>query len=174
MGIFSNLFGGTGKSGTNPGNKSLDLAKLLNSPDTNGSIIEIDNFICELCAWGDEMTKLTDQQRNFYYNQSLEREINNGGFSQYFSNSSGDFANETVKSLRLIGADKTADILEQAIAEFPNKTIPQDSDERQELLEAIEEAASENWEKLEQRFFAYEDDLNTLNLDYVRQHQDKF
>ena len=80
MSIFKKLFGGSDKSAKNSENKKLDLEKLLSSDDINGSIIELDNYIGDLCSYGDEMNKLTEQQKQFYYNQCLEREINNGGF----------------------------------------------------------------------------------------------
>ena len=110
MSIFKKLFGSSDKSGENSESKKLDLDKLLASDDINSSIIELDNYIGDLCSYGDEMDKLTEQQKQFYYNQCLEREINNGGFNQYFRNSSGDFSQKTIQSLRTIGANKTADI----------------------------------------------------------------
>jgi hypothetical protein len=58
--------------------KKLDIEKLLSSNDINNSIVEFDDFISELCVWGDNLEKLTVPQKNFYYNQNLEREINNG------------------------------------------------------------------------------------------------
>ncbi len=61
------------------------------------------------------MDKLTASQKTFYLNQNIEREINNGGFHQYFINYSGDFAQETIESLEKIGATKTATILSNAI-----------------------------------------------------------
>ena len=73
-----------------------NLETLLSSDDTNGSMIELDNFIGDLCSYGDKMDKLTEPQKQFYYNQCLEREIINGGFNQYFINSSGDFARQTI------------------------------------------------------------------------------
>ena len=87
MSIFNKLFRGSEKSV-----KKFDLEKLLSSDDINNSIIELDNFIGELCSYVDNMNKLTEEQKQFYYNQCLEREVNNGGFHQYFFNSSGNFA----------------------------------------------------------------------------------
>ncbi len=123
--------------------KISNLDNLLNSEDTNGSIIELDNFIGELCDYGDDFSKLTEQQKLFYLNQNLEREINNGGFNQYFCNSSGNNSHETILSLKAIGASKTADILQKAIDEFPNKIVPRDRYERTKIIEQIEEAANE-------------------------------
>jgi len=174
MSIFNKLFGGSDKSDNNSEVKKLDLDKLLASDNKNNSIIEIDNFICELCAWGENLEKLTEPQKNFFFNQNLEREVNNGGFNQYFYNSSGDFAHETIKSLKIIRADKTADKLQKAIDQFPDKTVPKDRIKRQVVLEKIEETANEIWEELDQKFFVYEDDLNTLNIEYIRQNKNNF
>jgi hypothetical protein len=171
MNLFKKLFG---KSEVSKPNVTLNIDELLRSNDLNHSIIEFDNYICGLCKWGDEIDKLTLPQKNFYYNQNLEREINNGGFHQYFSNSSGDFAHETIVSLRGIGAIKTATILQQAIDKFPDCKVPHDRDQRQNVLEQIEDSSAEKFEELYQSFFKYEDDLNTMNIEYIRKHKDKF
>lgn len=155
--------------------KKIDnLDSLLSSDNLNSSLIELDNFICELCEWGDNMDMLTEAQRNFYFNQNLEREVNNGGFNQYFINSSGDFTHETINSLRTIGANLTADILQSAIDQFPDKKVPRDRDERIDLVRQIEETANEKWEELDQKFFEYKDDLNSLNIEYVKKHRTEF
>lgn len=174
MSIFKKLFGGSDKSDQNSQNKRLDLEMLLSSDDINSSIIELDNYIRQLCSYGNVMDNLTEQQKQFYYNQCLEREINNGGFSQYFFNSTGDFASVTVQSLRTIRANITADILQTAIDQFPDKIASQNRMERQEILEKIEGVANPIWEELNQKFFAYEDDLNLLNIEFIKQHKDKF
>jgi len=154
--------------------KISNLDSLLSSDNLNSSVIDLDNFICELCEWGDNMDALTESQKNFYYNQNLEREINNGGFNQYFINSSGDFAHETINSLRTIGANHTADILQSAIDQFPDRKVPRDRDERTELVGQIEETGNEKWEELDQKFFEYKDDLNSLNIEYVKKYRSEF
>ncbi len=102
-----------------PGIENID--NLLNSDDKNGSIIELDCFISELCDYGDDFGKVTDHQKLFYLNQNLEREVNNGGFNLYFLNSSGDNAHETISALKAIGADKTADIYKRQLTNFQTK-----------------------------------------------------
>ena len=150
--------------------KIPNLDNLLNSEDTNKSVIELDEFISGLPI----DAEMTEPQKLFNYNQELEREVNNGGFSQFFLNSSGDNAHETVLSLKAIGADKTADLLQKAIDQFPSKTISKDRDKRTEIVEEIEETAEEVWNDLDQKFYEYEDDLNTLNIEYVRKHKEFF
>lgn len=174
MSIFNKIFGGSDKSDKNSENKNLDLEQLLSSDDINNSIIEIDNFVCELCVWGDDLDKLSEPQKVFYFNQNLEREINNGGFNQFYFNSSGDFAHETIDSLMAIGAYKTAEIVKKANEQFPDNKVPKDRTQRQEILDQIEDQAKEFWDELDQMFFAYKDDLNSLNFNYIKQHKDKF
>jgi Domain of unknown function (DUF4375) len=171
MSFFKKLFGG---DKNNQGDNKLDIDMLLTSPETNNTIIAIDNYICKLCSYSDTLDQLTEPQKNFYFNQNLEREVNNGGFNQYFYNSSGDFAHETIISLRAIGANKTANILQEAIDQFPNSTVPKDRAKRQEVLEQIEETANEMWEQLDQAFYKYEDDLNELTLQYIKQNRSSF
>lgn len=171
MSFFKKLFGSKNK---NQEENKPDIVTLLASADTNNAIIEIDNYVCNLCLYGDNIDRLTQPQRNFYFNQNFEREINNGGFDQYFYNSSGDFAHETIISLRIIGAYKTADILQKAIDQFPNSRVSKDRAKRQEVLEQIEDAANDVWEELDQTFYKYEDDLNELNIQYIKQNLNSF
>ena len=171
MSFFKKLFGGDNK---NKDDNKPDIDALLSSPDINNTIIEIDNYVCKLCSWGDTLDRLTEPQKTFYFNQNLEREINNGGLNQYFYNSSGNFAHETLASLRKIGANKTADILQEAIDQFPNSAAPKVRAERQTILEQIERRAHQVWEQLDQKFYKYEDKLNDLNIDYIKQNSSSF
>lgn len=174
MNILRKLFSGLGKSGSDLGNTKLELERLLSAGDINNSIIELDNYVSRLCSYGEAMNKLSEPQKHFYYNQSLEREVNNGGFSQYFFNSSGDNAHQTVLSLRKIGADTTANILQKTIDQFPDRNVPRDRKVRHRLLEHIEDLAESRWKELEQEFFLYNDDLNKMNIEYIRAYKDAF
>lgn len=58
----------------------------------------------------------------------MEAEVNNGGFSQYFFNSSRASAWFVVAALEEIGAPKTASICERAIATAFPYGLPEDLD----------------------------------------------
>ena len=174
MNLFRKLFGKSEKEDTKPELKKTNINDLLSAENINDSIIKVDEYISELCSWGDDIDKLSTVQKNFWYNQNLEREINNGGFNQYFFNSSGDFAHETIHSLNEIKAFKTVDILKEAMALFPGGEVPADRRKRQELLVDIQDNAEQKWNELDQAFYCYEDDLNNLNMEYLRENKDKF
>lgn len=47
--------------------------------------------------------------------EAIEREVNNGGFNQFFVNSSREFAPYAVESLKVIGCPQTAGLCQEAI-----------------------------------------------------------
>ena len=51
--------------------------------------------------------------------EALEREVNNGGYGQFFSNSSNEHAGHIVTALERIGCGPTAAITARAIASLP-------------------------------------------------------
>ena len=155
-------------------NSNADIRKMLQSEiDTNDSIIAIHEYIGKLSNWGEDLDNLTEPQKIFYLNQIFEMEVNNGGISQYFFNS-GQYAHETVNSLKAISALKTAEILQKSIDKFPKAIVPKDDDKREDILEKMEEKNDSIWDKLEDKFYEYEDDLNDLNLAYIQQHINDF
>jgi Domain of unknown function (DUF4375) len=155
-------------------NKKANIELLLASPDSNNSIIKLDNYISEKCEWGHSLAELSPPEKTFYLNQALEREVNNGGFWQYFRNSSGNLAHETVQSLNDINAFKTSKILASAIEYFPDKKVPVDRDLRNTVIDDIEADAKEQWNKFDQQFFKYEDNLHELNIEFVRKNIQHF
>jgi hypothetical protein len=62
--------------------------------------------------------KLSPPEKVFVCVWDLEAQVNNGGFHQYYFNSSGDHALDTVDALAAIGAKYTAGLVKQANALF--------------------------------------------------------
>ena len=139
--------------------------------DQNALVIDTFSAIDEKCEYGDAMKKLNEHERIFYITQTLEQEVNNGGFSQYFYNSSGNFANEAVHAFTQIGALKTAEICKKAVAVF-NGQVPVDRDERENLLESLD--CEDFFDECDNAFYDYEDDLEALNYAYIMNHRKFF
>jgi hypothetical protein len=152
----------------------IDIEKILKIEDETAAIIELDTKLNEISKYGKEIERLTESQKTVLIVENLEREINNGGFNQFFFNSSGDFAHETVTALRTIKAFKTADIVSKSISAWPNQKVPKDRKKRQELLEEIAENADKVWNECDQEFYKYQDNIGILLLDYVRLNKTDF
>lgn len=65
--------------------------------------------------WYNYIMNLPDKQRMVYTIGIFNQQVLNGGLHQYFSNHYGIFANETIKYLKFIKANKSAVILESAV-----------------------------------------------------------
>jgi hypothetical protein len=122
----------------------------------------------------DGFQALTGPEQVAYCVDALEREVNNGGFDQFFANSSGDTAQETVKALETIGARAAAGIVRRAIAMFPDGEPAVDRDERADQLDAAGEERDGLWDSLDQEFYSYPDDLPALLRRYVEAHHAEF
>jgi len=104
----------------------------------------------------------------------LESEINNGGFNQYFVNSSGDHSQLTFQILEKIGALKTKDILYKAFAFFPDHNPYENREKRWEQMEDWTEETEEKLNNLDDEFYKYEENIHKLLYDYCIAHKDEF
>lgn len=155
-------------------NQMSEIEKALLINHETESILKIQEILWKKTESYDDFENLNESEKTFLYVEILEAEINNGGFDQYFFNSSGDYANETIKSLKKIGALKTAKLVQEAFSYFPENPIPKNNEKRREILEKIDEQTSERWTQLEDQFYLYEENINELLLKYVRKNINKF
>ena len=142
--------------------------------DTTDFVVAMAEHLENKTQYGEDMSVLSEAERIFYITQSLEMEVNNGGFSQFFYNTSGNFSNELVNAFTAIGANATAVICQKAVAAF-GRDIPVDKDEREEMLDELEsEEIDEILEECDDAFYEYEDNLTELNYNFVMKNKEFF
>ena len=78
----------------------MTIDQILQMEDPTSAIIELDTRVNEISNYGEDLNKLTEPQKVLLFVENLEREINNGGFNQFYWNSSGDFAKQTLDGLK--------------------------------------------------------------------------
>lgn len=131
-------------------------------------------YIAEKCGYGSNPDALSEPEQVFYITQTLETEINCGGFWQFFFNADEVVFRGATGAFAEIGAEKTAAICEEAIAAFPRE-LPDDRESRMEtLMKFGMEEGCELLSEFDDRFYSYEEDLNALNYAYVQNHKDQF
>jgi hypothetical protein len=96
----------------------------------------------------------------------LEAQVNNGGFHQFFFNSSGEYVPETLTALGDIGAHETRALMERAVAVAYPSGYPLDARQHQEALEEFEDVASD-LASLDTAFFSYTEPLADLVNAYL-------
>ena len=154
--------------------ENAGLEHIWSITDKSDFVIAMSEYITKKVQYGKNVAALSEAERVFYITQILEMEVNNGGFSQFFFNSSGNFSNELVSAFTAIGAHKTAAICQKAINAF-GRDIPVDWEERREMLDELEsDEIIEILEECDSAFFAYEEDLNELNYNFVMNNKEQF
>jgi hypothetical protein len=107
---------------------------------------------------------LTDEERIVLAVEALEREVNNDGYDQFFTNSSRHFAPTIVDALQRIGCNKTATITQKAIkalgisdltAEAIGSAMALADEQRLAKLNRCDEAYFKNAEPIAERLFAF-------------------
>ena len=138
------------------------------------SVNDIYLGLCDVCDYGQNVDSLNEYERTIFVTQELENEVNNGGFFQFFDNSSGQFASEIVQAFIKIGAEKTAEICRKAVEAF-GQELPVDWEERRSLLDQIADAAvADVLDACDTAFYSYEENLEALNAAYIRKHIEHF
>ena len=153
---------------------NLDISAIRELTDSNDIVIAMSSWLGRKSNYGENMAVLSPEEQIFIICNHLEGEVNNGGFSQYLYNSSGNNANRVAQCMEAIGAVKTAEICRTAMAAFP-RPLPEDWEERQEFLdEFLTEDVEEILEECDSAFYAYEDNLEQLTCAYILSHNDCF
>jgi hypothetical protein len=107
---------------------------------------------------------LTEEERIILAIEALECEVNNGGYGQFFINSSRKYAPIIVDALRRIGCPKTAEITQKAIQIVRNTPMTheeieygtwKENKERQKLLDKCDTMYFQWPENIEESLFAF-------------------
>ena len=151
-----------------------DINKIFACSDSTDFVISMISHLCDKSNYGDNMEKLSPAEQIFFICTILEQEVNNGGFDQFFCNSSGNFANRIVDAFLTIGAEEIASICKDALAAFP-ESLPEDWAERQEYLdETSTEEIQDILSACDDRFYEYPEDLENLCYQYALSHKEQF
>ena len=144
---------------------STEIALLLN--DDSEKITRIGEIIGKKVPKKDNFSNLNEFEKTFIYLDVLEDSITNGGFVQFFFNSSGQFTHEIFQAYLAIKAENTVDILTKAIYLFPEIPVPKNLRIRQQIL-MEKDTNIDLWDELDTQFYKYEDNIISLTLAYVR------
>jgi hypothetical protein len=150
---------------------STEIALLLN--DDAEKIKRIGEIIGKKIPAKDNFSNLNEFEKTFIYIDVLEDNVTNGGFIQFFFNSSGQFAHEIFHAYLAIKAEITIDILTKAIHLFPEMPVPKDPRIRQQIL-MQKDSNIDLWDTLDAEFYKYEDNIIELTLNYVRENISHF
>ena len=117
---------------------------------------------------------LSEPEKAYMYIDNLEREVFNGGFDQFFFNTSGEYAHEALQAYVDIGAERQAEIVYKAINSFPELPIPKALETRRSCMENVPQHIEKTWNELDTEFYKDDDIFFSLLIQYITLHKEKF
>ena len=144
---------------------STEIALLVN--DDAEKINRIGEIIGKKITKKEDFSNLNEFEKTFIYLDILEQNVTDGGFIQFFFNSSGQFTHEIFQAYLSIKAENTVDILTKAIYLFPVIPVPKNLRIRQQIL-MEKDTNIDLWDEVDTEFYKYEDNIISLTLEYVR------
>ena len=107
---------------------------------------------------------------------ALEAEVNNGGYNQFYYNSSGQFYKHLPEALRLVGAYKFADLTQRAnnVFEIENEQITKYQDGTLEgFSKSYENNPLDNFDTEFYELYKLEN-LQQIQVEYIRKNKKEF
>ena len=167
---------------------TLDKVSYENSENQKKEEL-LHNFIWRIRRaddYGDEsIASMPARLQVVHFINELEAEVNNGGFLQFFTNSSGRYVAETRAALTQIGAHYTVGLLDEALnlvllhEESPDKLRGRiEGYDLHEIFHSSEfyenDELISDMDAIDQKFYQYEDNLMELKLRYFDNAPDEF
>lgn len=182
--MILNLFGCSERTKQNNNKPSIQtpLTEQIIDTTSDDMLLEVvyDNLFRKLSAAYDKEYEIVlswnKSRQAIYMISRLEAEVNNGGYNQFYFNSSGQFAAALPEALKLVGATKFADLTERA-----NSTFEKEKSKITEDQDGTVEGFSKSYEnnplnKFDEEFYKLNDveNLQKIQVDYIRKNKKEF
>jgi HEAT repeat protein len=120
------------------------------------------------------LAALTAAQRHYNAVLIFDAEVNNGGLSQYFFNSSGDEWKAALAGLEAMGSTQRLAILREALDKFGYRGPSIQRDKRMTELSKLVSADEEIFGELDSRYYKSTEVIDVLATRYVLNNPDEF
>ncbi len=155
--------------------ETLKASKIISRTDQSQLVCDLYDVICTKCENGEKIDELNGIERYFYLAKTFDIIMNAGGISEFYKNSVGNFANETVDVLLELGLDVLALILDKGNSIFRNGIVPENEEERLlQMHEVDENDIMWLFDNLDYEYSMYHEDLDNVCLEYVITHKEAF
>ncbi|MEM9832832.1 MAG: DUF4375 domain-containing protein [Bacteroidota bacterium] len=122
------------------------------------------------------VSSLPEGRKAIYSTYVVESEVNNGGFNQFYFNSSSQFAEIAVEGFAHIGVLELAELMRKANATYIHE-YDKITEEQDGTLEGFSRSYEDNpLGKYDDEFYKLDeaDSLNTLQVKFIRENKEEF
>lgn len=124
-----------------------------------------------------DISKLPPEELAILAVESLEREVNNGGYQQFFGNSSSQYAAIIIESLKVIGCLDTAKITQDALTVLGVSLTPSAAEIDEALLKGItdeqEDEQGKALDNCDKRYYDRAEDIGSALFTYIKSNKDR-
>lgn len=120
------------------------------------------------------LASFTRAERFVYAIEGMVREVNNGGWNQFFDNSSGALAFDLVPALEAVGSKKNLSIAQRALKVFGKPASLSEDDRRKRLAKITQDGENNPWDALEGEFYQNPEDLEAMITEFIARNQAEF
>lgn len=133
----------------------------------------IDSLVLAFESALDAKVEHTKPERIVLAVEAIEREVNNGGFTQFFVNSSLEYTKDIVEAFQLIGCPATADLCRRAIELLGVADLTDlDAIEQASYEVDDDEARDEQFNALDAEYYAGAEEPIAVKLfEYIKQNR---
>lgn len=128
---------------------------------------------CNEKSWRLGIEALTEIERTVHLVNVANCEIENGTLWQFYYNSAGDTAVETVNALRTISADRAAAAIQAANALFPGGSPALDREMRCDGLQPLMQSPDRPLDALTSEYYRQRPDVFSKLTAYMDAHADE-
>lgn len=146
---------------------SMEIQAALDMADETDSFLQITDVVYDKEAdFGYDQLK--EAEKTVFCIDGLLREMENGGFVQFFRQSAGNYTEDTLIALERIKARESYELLYKMQDYFPEGKVPADEDSRSEVFDSIESEFSDEITELDDFFYDTGENLVQLTLLYLQ------
>jgi uncharacterized protein DUF4375 len=120
------------------------------------------------------LASFTRGERFVYAIEGMVREVNNGGWNQFFFNSPGALAFDLVPALEAVGSKKNLSIARRALEIFGKPASPSEHDRSKQLAKVTRDGEDNPWDALEGEFYENPEDLEAMIIEFIARNQAEF
>ena len=113
-------------------------------------------------------------ERYVYAVEGMVREVNNGGWNQFFFNSPGALAFDLAPALEAVGSKKNLSIAQRALKIFGKPASLSEHDRSKQLAKVTRDGGNNPWDALEGEFYENPEDLEAMIIEFIARNQAEF
>ena len=120
------------------------------------------------------LASFTRGERFVYAIEGMVREVNNGGWNQFFFNSPGALAFDLAPALEAVGSKKNLSIAQRALKIFGKPASLGEDERSKQLAKVTRDGENNPWEALEGEFYENPEDLEAMMLEFIARNGAEF